>query len=106
MGALNYKTQPHLQRVTQIVREYAQTAPIYHPYLLVIFSRPNITALGEVLEEVEALNHRLQPHLERFTQIVREDAQTDENVRTRYEPYCKKTWSSGSLILESTSTHL
>ena len=43
-------------------------------------SRPNITALGEVLEEIEELNRRLQPHLQRFTQIVRDDAETGENV--------------------------
>ena len=43
-------------------------------------SRPNITALGEVLEEIEELNRRLQPHLQRFTQIVRDDAESGETV--------------------------
>jgi hypothetical protein len=40
-----------------------------------------VSALGEVLVEVNELNRRLQPHVERFTRIVQDDGEMNENVR-------------------------
>ena len=85
------KTRPCLtERLLMGLKESNQTNSFRNDRIIFIIlinedlvcfnSRPNITALGEVLEEVEALNVRLQPHLQRFTQIVRDDAQADENV--------------------------
>ena len=40
-----------------------------------------MSALGEVLVEVNELNRRLQPHIERFTRIVQDDGEMNQDVR-------------------------
>ena len=52
-----------------------------HDYQLTfLFRRPNIAALAEVLTEFNELNNRLQPHMQRFTEIVRSDAEMNAQV--------------------------
>ncbi|XP_053380181.1 large proline-rich protein BAG6-like [Mercenaria mercenaria] len=50
--------------------------------------RPNINALGEVLVEVNELNRRLQPHIERFTRIVQEDGEMNQNEQRENQRVC------------------
>lgn len=50
--------------------------------------RPNISALGEILVEVNELNRRLQPHIERFTRIVQDDAEMNQNELRENQRVC------------------
>ncbi|XP_060599350.1 large proline-rich protein BAG6-like isoform X2 [Ruditapes philippinarum] len=50
--------------------------------------RPNVSALGEVLVEVNELNRRLQPHIERFTRIVQDDGEMNENEQRENQRVC------------------
>lgn len=44
------------------------------------FSRPRISALGEVLNEVHEINRRFQPFLERYQRLLLDDPELSEQV--------------------------
>lgn len=54
---------------------------------LFFFSRPRISALGEVLNEVHEINRRFQPFLERYQQLLLDDPELSEQVSTNFILY-------------------
>lgn len=55
--------------------------------VLFLFSRPRISALGEVLNEVHEINRRFQPFLERYQQLLLDDPELSEQVSTNFILY-------------------
>ncbi|KAK3587184.1 hypothetical protein CHS0354_016880 [Potamilus streckersoni] len=50
--------------------------------------RPNISELGQVLQEVQELNRHIEPYLERFRRILMEDAELPENEVQEAQRIC------------------
>lgn len=63
---------------------------VMHPIIVwcfFFFSRPRISALGEVLNEVHEINRRFQPFLERYQQLLLDDPELSEQVSTNFILY-------------------